>query len=677
MCFNPFGIQDERTPYKCINTKCGRHFCDQCVKYIQIYNGNVRQFRCMYCLKEYRKNQVPIKDILLAEQLWNEAVVNYGIKRTRQLLSNECHATDLKFDIDCRQRHLSNLINIHKRYFDWTEFPVTRVEAENIADQLSKIVKYINEETNAQIDICKSVYRNSISTPDDDNDVGSHYIRLCERLLLEITNAEFHSLFPNTNAIFTEWMHEPGSDDKFQPKIFDLIKTIEQDLTDLWSSTHFNVRTKIGVVGYTSVGKSTLVNRFLNVSSLIENETAPISIDKSTYFPLQFDREEPLIHPDHQDRKTAVTFVDIQGRDKSKLNDHSQREADRYLHEIFKADCDIYVIVFDDELCDEQHKWIVDIEQTLHRKCILVRSKVDKYYLSKFLELSEVFYAQSTVEQRQQLDSIILQQIRLNNSVDNRFVYLVAQDYQPSTSDAQLLLKNNSFDMLLLLYELSRLAFNAHNSRIHSLAKRAVARVINICFRRDYVLNVLKYQIAAGIGSIIPFGEQYPRYLSREGIRDAFGIDDALRQYLNQYKLKIAGYKLQTSVFKDCVKVQELETHWKSKAKMVGKAVDTTAVAGGAAAADDIVRTIAPITTALSGAARIAATTATLGIAIVISGGVCAWSAISSLQHIFSYVQRICDDLIHVTDPLIHAIILQLEAEVPNHTVPIPENHSS
>ncbi|CAF5218958.1 unnamed protein product, partial [Rotaria magnacalcarata] len=192
------------------------------------------------------------------------------------------------------------------------------------------------------------------------------------------------------------------------------------------------------------------------MNSLTENGATPTSTDKSTYFPLQFDREEPLIHPDNQDRKTAVTFVDIQGHDKSRSNGDSQKDTDRYLSELLKADCDIYVIVFDDELCDEQHNWIVGIEQVLKRKCILVRSKVDKYYLSKFVELSKVFYAQSTVEQRQQLDSTILQQIRLNNSVDNRFVYLVAPDYKPSTSDADLLLKNNSFDLILLLDELSR-----------------------------------------------------------------------------------------------------------------------------------------------------------------------------------------------------------------------------
>ncbi|CAF3766027.1 unnamed protein product [Rotaria sp. Silwood1] len=110
---------------------------------------------------------------------------------------------------------------------------------------------------------------------------------------------------------------------------------------------------------------------------------------------------------------------------------------------------------------------------------------------------------------------------------------------------------------------------------------------------------------------------------------------------------------------------------------MVGKAVGTAAIAGGAAATDDIVRAVASAATALSGAARIALTAATLGVGIAISAGVCAWSAISSGQHIFSYVQRICDDLIQVIDPLIHVIILQLEEAVANNIVSIPENHSS
>ncbi|CAF3566204.1 unnamed protein product [Rotaria sp. Silwood2] len=183
---------------------------------------------------------MPKRDDLLVEQLWNEAIINYGIKQTRQLLSNECHPTVLKLDIDCRQRHLSNLISIHSRYVHWMEFNEIRLEAEIVVSQLSRIIEDINEETNAQIKKCKSDYRNSISTPndDDDNNVGSLYIRLCERLLLEITNLEFRRMFPGMHAKMIEWMHEPGSEDKFQPKVVDLTTTIQHDLTDPWSNSH-------------------------------------------------------------------------------------------------------------------------------------------------------------------------------------------------------------------------------------------------------------------------------------------------------------------------------------------------------------------------------------------------------------------------------------------------------
>ena len=54
-----FGIQVERIPCKCINVKCGRNFCAQCVNQIRIYNGNDRSFRCMYCLQEYSNNSLP------------------------------------------------------------------------------------------------------------------------------------------------------------------------------------------------------------------------------------------------------------------------------------------------------------------------------------------------------------------------------------------------------------------------------------------------------------------------------------------------------------------------------------------------------------------------------------------------------------------------------------------
>jgi hypothetical protein len=325
--------------------------------------------------------------------------------------------------------------------------------------------------------------------------------------------------------------------------------------------------------------------------------------------------------------------------------------------EIHKADCDIYMLVYDEELREEQQRWIVYIEEVLKRKCVLVRSKIDIPYLTKYQELSGTSFIKSERRQRNHFESTIIEQLRLDNSIESRSVYLVACDYSPNSNDAILLLKEQSFDYSALLNELSHLAFDACSCRIHALAHRTIARAINTSFRRGYVLNVMKYKVAAGFASIIPFGDQYPRHLSRDSIRDAFGIDDALRQYLNQFHLIIYNYKLQTSVFEECVEIRESQIHSKLDTRWVGRATGTAFVVGGAAFTDDILRVAAPAATALSGAARVAFTVATIGIGVVISAGVSAWSAVESGKHIFSYINRICDDIIMITNPLITSII--------------------
>ncbi|CAF4999389.1 unnamed protein product, partial [Rotaria sp. Silwood1] len=81
-----------------------------------------------------------------------------------------------------------------------------------------------------------------------DND-GMFYVRVCERLLVEIANAEMRNFFPKTNKKCSEWMCQLGSGEEFQPKVLDLIKAMEQDLVDQLP----NVRVKIGVIGYTGV----------------------------------------------------------------------------------------------------------------------------------------------------------------------------------------------------------------------------------------------------------------------------------------------------------------------------------------------------------------------------------------------------------------------------------------
>ncbi len=658
MCLDSFGIPKARTAWKCINVKCGKRFCAECIQMIQTYNGNDRSFQCMFCLKEYDNNQFPEKDQLHEKKLWEEAIINYGIKRTRQLLSTECNSHDLIADIDCRRRHLMNLISLSKRYFDETVLNDMIINAQNLANRLSEIIQYLKNTNNGNLDICKDAYREAISTPSSNNDIGLFYILLCEDLQLEIWNADYRCLFPNTNAKLKQWLHQSGSANEFEPKVPVLLKAVEQDLINQYSNAYLAARIKIGVIGYTSSGKSSLINRLLGVESLEEDGAAPVSDNKSTYFPLHYDRQKPLIDPDNRNRKTLVTFVDIQGLDKNRILDNTKVEAGNYLDEIRKVDCDIYIVVFDDQLSEQQQMWIEYIEEVLKRKCVLVRSKVDCDYLQMFHKYSGTYFASSNPEQRAKFGPDIIKQFKKDMFIEFRNVYLVACYYSAPNSDAHKLqeLKEQLFDFPDLLNTLGRLACDAQQHRIHALAIRIIARVINTSFRRGCVLNVMKYKVAAGFASIIPFGDQLPRYLSRDSIRDAFGIDENFRQYLKQFHLIIYNYKLQTSVFEDCVEIKESQRKLELDAKWVGSTAGAALIVGGALT-DDVLRVAAPTAVAISGAARVAFTVATIGIGLIISAGVSTWSAIDSGKHIFSYINRVCDDIIMITDPLIMSII--------------------
>ncbi|CAF4284436.1 unnamed protein product [Rotaria sp. Silwood2] len=470
-------------------------------------------------------------------------------------------------------------------------------------------------------------------------------------------------------------MYEQAVGEEFQPKLSHVINAIEQDLVSQWSNPSVTPSTSIGVIGYTNAGKSSLLNRLLGVSSLNDDQAAPIGSMKTTYSALRFNRKEPLIyhHSINRNIQIPVTLIDIQGHDKNRTSDNNMIEAGNYHNEIKRANCDIYILVTDDVLHDEQKDWMTFIRETLQRECILVRSKVDILYLTKMRELSGNFYSKSTQEERLQYHTVIMDQIQSQNTIPSNKIYLISADYQPSSIDADLLLAEHSFDFDLLLTELSSLAFNARTSRIHLLAKQTVSRAINTCFRRGYVLNVMKYKIAAGFAAIIPFGDQLPRYLSRDTIREAFGINDEFGQYLNQFNLTIDNDLLQTSVFRKYIKTQEMKKESKLDAKAIGTAAGhATAVVG--TFSDDIVRIAAPTATALSTAGRIALTAATIGIGVLISAGVCAWSAISSGKHIFSYVNRVSDDCILVADKIIRVIIEREKNKGTNNIYPTAPN---
>ncbi len=660
MCLSSFGIQEERVPRQCINTKCARLYCSQCVNYVQTHNGEYKRFRCMYCLLEYPRDKIPVEHQLLVKQLWDSMFMKYGIRYTRHLLSKsptESNMIDLWCDIECRRRNLVNLISTLERYSRWTQIHHVMTDTHIMAEKLLDIVTRLKEDPITNMYACQLEYKQVISIPDQDNnnDVGSLYIRVCERLLADISDAEFYRAFSATHAKMIEWSCALASSDHFQPKILDLLLAIENDLNAQWSNHHCCiVRAKIGIIGYTCVGKSTILNRLLGIENLIGDESSPVRSIKSTYYQLQFDRKEPLTSPDNRLKTTAVTLVDIQGHDNDTAIVDSQIEPGNYLDEIRKADCDIYILVFDEKLRYEQHGWITYIEQTLRRQCILVQSKVDIPFLAKFRERSGICYGSSTPAEREQFTPTIIEQLRFENEVESHQVYLIAADYMPASADAEILLKDPLFDMKMLVDQLGRLASDARNHRIHALAMRAVARVVNICFRRGYVLNVLNYKIGAGFAAILPFGDQLPLYLARDHIRHAFGITNEFRDHLIQLHLCIDDGCLQTSILENCVTATMMKS--RSNKSSLGAAVGGAFIAG-APFSDDILRAAAPTAIALTGAARIALTASTAIVGVVISGVVCAWSAVNSGKHIFGYVNRLCDDFILVRNPLITTVI--------------------
>ena len=660
MCLSSFGIQEERIPRQCINIKCGRLYCTQCVTSVRTHNGDHKRFRCMYCLLEYPRDKIPAENQIITKQLWDSMALKYGIRYTRHLLSRnptESNIIDLWCDIECRRRNLINLISTLERYSRWTQAHHVMTDTHIMAEKLLDIVIRLKEDPMAYMHTCQREYKQVISMPDQDNnnDVGSRYIRVCERLLADISDAEFYRAFPTTHAKMIEWNCALASSDYFQPQVLDLLMAIENDLNEQWSNHHHAVvRAKIGIIGFTCVGKSTILNRLLGTTDLTNDQSSPVRSIKSTYYQLQFDRKEPLISPDNPSKKTNVTLVDVQGHDSEITTVDNQIEPGNYLDEIRKADCDIYILVFDEKLRHEQHGWISYIEQTLKRQCILVRSKVDTAFLAKFRERLGRCYGNSTASEREKFTPAIIEQLRFDNEVESHRVYLTAADYMPASADEEILLREQSFDMELLMNQLGRLASDARNRRIHALAMRAVARVINICFRRGYVLNVLNYKIGAGFAAIVPFGDQLPRYLARDHIRQVFGVTKELREHLMQFHLCIDDGCLQTSTLENCVTATVMKS--KTDKGSLGAAVGGAFMAS-AAFSDDILRVAAPAVIVLTSTARIALTASTAVVGVVISGVVCAWSAVNSGKHIFSYVNRLCDDFILVSNPLINTFI--------------------
>jgi hypothetical protein len=238
--------------------------------------------------------------------------------------------------------------------------------------------------------------------------------------------------------------------------------------------------------------------------------------------------------------------------------------------------------------------------------------------------------------------------------VESHDVYLTAADSMISTRDEFELLQDHKFDFERLLEQLGRLAFTARKSRFLMRTAQMISHVINTCFRRGYVINVLGYKIAAGIASVLPLGELIPKYLSQDEIQKAFGIDKVLLDKLRELRLTIGDGQLQTSVFNKYIEY----TKRKATSKLSMAPFGTTA--GGALVifgtlTDDIARSVIPAVA--SGATRTIVSASTIVFGVALSAGVCAWSAIRCGKNIFHYLNQLCDDLILVLIAVIMSII--------------------
>ena len=312
----------------------------------------------------------------------------YDIGRTCDLVKKNLernNINELQWDIECRRYHLANLISKLERFPERTEAHQELNDARTMVQKLSNIETRMKQDDGTNMNMYRDPYKEVISKSDCDHDnVGWLYVYLSERLLAHVSDAEFYTTHIKK---MKAWNRKLASTDQFQLQFRDLISTMEKDLNGLYTNVHGEaIRVKIGMIGYTGVGKSTLTNRLRDVEGLTGDMCSSVRTTKSTYHQLQFDRKDPLVYPDIPRRSTAVTLVDIQGHDKDKSSgDHVK--PGNYLDEIHKADCDIYIVVFTDKLSSEEQDWIRYIKETLKRRCILVRSKVDCDFFKNFVNV--------------------------------------------------------------------------------------------------------------------------------------------------------------------------------------------------------------------------------------------------------------------------------------------------
>lgn len=579
----------------------------------------------------------------------NNAKRDYGIERTTLLLQQNSPKKDaLLIDIDSRAKQLKFLTQQMERYqldsiqtLSIDNARVMQLALENVANRIRR--DPIVSEASARD------YRRTISTNDDDQELGIKFIEICENLSEDILIAYQNKVLSHTSVLSQNWSNELTENRYSKIRFQDLMEALKEDIIRL--KTHANlVPIKIGLIGYESAGKSSLCNRLRIIENKTDSSAAPIGMNKTSLFPIEYDISELGTDRSLPAQPVYVKLVDFHGLPQGDIDNNHESLAGNYVDKIKKYRCDIYLICSDVQFTEQMKKWYQVITEQLERKCLWIRTKIDRDFLKKFREMNGTPYMRVTPEMRHQSKLEVISTLRSDNKVVDDNAYLIHADYEPESSDAEQLAKDESFDLSSLIEYLTSIASSLINQKIQQLTTQRSHQMINTYFRRGYALNVMKYKVGAGFAAIIPFGDELPKYLGRKAIRDAFGLNKALLDYIKGFNLRITNYQLKIKIFKDAISIVDAGENVGIDIRSGLNAVGKAGIVVGAAVGDDAI-TIAAATGVATGGVlvRAIASAALLVAGGVVTAGVCAWSAISTGNHIFSYMSDTCDDMLVVT----------------------------
>jgi GTPase SAR1 family protein len=624
-------------------------------------------FYCIYCNNSSAEG--PQQNKFLTDALWEMYHNRYGVEL---LSASNMMPGTLKNDISFRLCHIQLLIQtIKNKKKNITSIPGPIASAINdgitLVDRLKEI-KSTCDRLNTEIindndlDIHLKEYLRLLNGADNHNTKCESFIKLCETLLYYIEQANFENNFPSLYQIMIGWENSLMNNDKFQPKVIELFKAFQTDLSRLIIP---GLPFRIGVIGEISAGKTSLlnhlreitdedINSFQTTSAVSQAKlVSPMRVGKSTLCQLEFEHEYT--------NEKKVTFVDIEGA----TDNDSELSAGNYFDEIKKANCDLYIIVFDHKFQEIYTQWQNYIQDEMHRECWFVRNKIDDLFLKIFqedvgedfnlvTEKNRICYGKRIVKRVREVVSYDTKAQKLSN------LYLTFCSYHKNSSNEILSkMEFGKFDLQDLINNIKTLPSDLQKDSLLMTNTHATAKVINTCFRRGYVVNILKYKIYAGVASVIPFADLIARYCGREAIRKAFGVNsrsrfdnwwtnqtDEFKDYLKQFNIATRETNFKTSSFKKTVRSSGVSTAPKvnAAASTVLKGV-TTAGITGLSVSDDVVR--------LLGVGAITAVRgASIGLlvgGIVVTAGMCAWSAVSNGKQMYKYLNGLCDDLIFIS----------------------------